>query len=215
MTLVPTRIGGRQLVFMGSAWVLLVMAGHRLLFDYQMTQGNEGRPAARWPADSQITSADGASRLVMFVHPHCPCSRASIEAMARIMVRVQGRVAASILFVKPPGVSANWEQTDIWRSAASIPGVKIQCDEDGAEAARFGAETSGHVFLYDPNGRRLFSGGITAGRGHHGDNAGLDQCLALMIGDDTRYGDTPVFGCPLRNRTFGSDEGSDACRQPR
>ena len=45
-------------------------------------------------------------------------------------------------------------------------------DDDGAEARRFGAETSGQTLLYDARGALAFSGGITGARGHAGDNAG-------------------------------------------
>ena len=45
-----------------------------------------------------------------------------------------------------------------------------------------GATTSGHVLLYDAGGVLRFAGGITDGRGHEGDNAGLDAALALLRG---------------------------------
>ncbi len=53
-------------------------------------------------------------------------------------------------------------------------------DDDGAEAKRFGAETSGQTLLYDERGTLAFSGGITGSRGHAGDNAGRASLLALI-----------------------------------
>ena len=53
-------------------------------------------------------------------------------------------------------------------------------DDDGAEARRFGAETSGQTLLYDEHGALLFSGGITGARGHAGDNAGRASLVALL-----------------------------------
>jgi hypothetical protein len=70
-------------------------------------------------------------------------------------------------------------------------------DADGSEARRFGAETSGHTLLFDPNGSLLFSGGITASRGHAGRNAGESAIIAAVNGKRTDRTGTPVFGCSL------------------
>ena len=73
-------------------------------------------------------------------------------------------------------------------------------DLDGAEARRFGAETSGHTLLFDLDGNLLFSGGITQSRGHAGGNAGESAIVSLV---NTRTADrarTLVFGCSLFDR---------------
>ena len=59
--------------------------------------------------------------LVLAVHPHCPCTRASLDELAVIMTRGSGRVAARVLFVQPEGFSERWAQTDMWRTVRSIP----------------------------------------------------------------------------------------------
>ena len=50
------------------------------------------------------------------------------------MVRSRGLVATRVLFLKPSDVSEDWEKTDLWRSAAAIPGVQVMRDDDGVEA---------------------------------------------------------------------------------
>ena len=140
-----------------------------------------GTPPALWPAQSRIARKPGSLSLVMVVHPHCPCSRASIEELADLMVQAHGRLEASVVFIKPPGFTSNWAKTSLWRSAAAIPGVSETVD-DGREARLFGAATSGQTMGYDRNGRLLFSGGITAARGHLGDNPGASAITALLEG---------------------------------
>jgi len=112
------------------------------------------------------------------------------------MAQVQGRVTAYVLFVKPPGSAENWEKTDLWQSAANIPGVSVVVD-DGAEALRFHAVTSGQTALYDVAGRLLFSGGITGSRGHAGDNAGRSAIVSLLNTGEAEQTETSVFGCDL------------------
>ena len=113
------------------------------------------------------------------------------------MTHAQGLVSANILFVKPHGFAEEWEQTDLWNSAMNIPGVKVMTDEDGVEATRFRSLTSGQAMLYDSNNRLVFSGGITASRGHAGDNEGRSAILAWLTTDTANTKHTAVFGCPL------------------
>ena len=96
------------------------------------------------------------------------------------MTQVQGRVRAQVLFVKPNNFPKEWEKTDLWSSAAMIPGVETMVDSEGVEAHRFGSQTSGQVMLYGADGRLLFSGGITVARGHVGDNAGRNAIVSLI-----------------------------------
>jgi hypothetical protein len=135
----------------------------------------------------------------MFAHPRCPCSRASVAEFAELMAGCGDRVTARVLFYKPKDSADDWARSDTWRSALSIPGVGVAEDEDGVEASRFGAETSGSAVLYDATGKLLFSGGITATRGQRGATDGCRAILALL--EKTPAPEkTPVFGCPIFDR---------------
>jgi hypothetical protein len=107
-----------------------------------------------------------------------------------------------VLFYKPKDSPHDWARSDTWRSALSIPGVAVAEDEDGIEANRFGAETSGSAVLYDATGKLLFSGGITGTRGERGANDGCRAILALLEKAPAPKR-TPVFGCPIFDRTTG------------
>ena len=52
-------------------------------------------------------------------------------------------------------------------------------------------------FVYDAHGDLSFSGGITSGRAHEGDNAGVDRVIACINGGATNSSSTAVFGCSL------------------
>jgi hypothetical protein len=116
------------------------------------------------------------------------------------MAHAYGKANAFVLFTKPAGAGPDWDDTDLRRSAAAIPGVTVLTDENGTEAARFGAETSGHTLVFDPSGTLIFSGGITASRGHAGENAGESAVLAALEQEPTGRDRTPVFGCSLTGR---------------
>jgi hypothetical protein len=175
-------------------------SGLTMLASYANQPGQPASPPARWPESSRLERTPGQATLVMLLHPGCPCSRASVEELDRLMARCHGLVAVHLLFFKPRDFAEGWEKTDLWQRAAAIPGVHLWPDDDGVEAARFGAATSGQAIVYDANDALRFSGGITPSRGHSGDNPGRDAVVALLTASPGRSPDhTPVFGCSLRD----------------
>jgi hypothetical protein len=186
------------LTAVGILWVLVVMAGLGAIHAYESTPGPAGVLQLRWPQGSRACPDPGRANLVLLAHPRCPCTRASLDELARIVARCGDSAAVHILFFQPGGAPGRWGATDLRRRAAAIPGARVLDDPDGHEAARFGAATSGHVLLYDRDGRLLFAGGITAARGQAGANPGSEAVIALLSGASADRGDAPVFGCPLR-----------------
>ena len=188
----------RVILFLSAiSWLVLVCGGLWFLWGYENTPGLAAESPRQWPTDSRIQPAQDQATLVMLAHPHCPCTRASIGELASIMAHSQGRLSAHVLFIRPEGSADDWEETDLWQSASKIPGVEVIPDGDGREARLFHALTSGQTVLYDPHGRLLFSGGITASRGHFGDNAGQASIVSLVNAAVPSQTETSVFGCPL------------------
>lgn len=151
---------------------------------------------AQWPQGSRIIRAHDGFTLIIVLHPHCPCSRASIRELSVLLARCPGTLHPILLLVRPAGIPQGWEQSELWRSANQLREVRAVID-DGTEARRFGAMTSGHTLLFDPAGRLRFCGGITVSRGHEGDNAGVDAIVSTVAGTAALTASTPVFGCPL------------------
>jgi hypothetical protein len=185
---------------LGATWMAALAFGARTLFKYETTPGSIGPVASSWPSASSVPRHSDNPTLVMLAHPHCPCTRASIGELAQIMAHAFGKAHAYVLFTKPRGAGSDWDDTDLRRSAAAIPGVTVLTDEGGTEAERFGAETSGHTLVFDRTGTLVFSGGITASRGHAGSNAGESAVLAALNQAAVDRPGTPVFGCSLKGR---------------
>lgn len=134
--------------------------------------------------------------LVMFAHPKCPCTRASLRELERLLAEMGPQCDTAVVFVQPRRTGDDWPLTATWRAAAAIPGVQVALDRGGTEAARFGARTSGQVLLYDAGGSLAFQGGITAARGHEGDNTGRSAIIAFLNGRPAPSCQ-PTFGCSL------------------
>jgi hypothetical protein len=193
------RPEGNGWLAFGVVWALTLAPGFALLWKYKAQPGEaEGAPPF-WPAESRISRRGDRATLVLFAHPECPCTRASVAELARLMAQFDDRLRAWVVFLRPSDVGAEWDGSDLWQRAAEIPGVTVVRDGDGVESSRFRASTSGATVLYDTSGRLLFSGGITSARGHEGDSAGLERIRSLIRTGKADRSDAPVFGCSLRH----------------
>jgi hypothetical protein len=180
-----------------AVWGLVVGSGILLLEGYAARPGDSDPPPVGWPAESPIRPDVSRSTLLIFLHPRCPCSRASVEELGYILSRCGHRVSVHALLYSPTHLPQGWGQSGIEQDLTALPDVHIWPDRAGAEARRFGVETSGHVVLYDGQGRLAYSGGITAARGHRGENDGQAAVTDRILGKGGDQPGSPVFGCPL------------------
>lgn len=187
-----------MLVAAGLLWFAALAAAASILLTYDNTPGAvTHRAPASWPPQTSLARVEGRPTLVMLLHPKCPCSRASVAELSVLLARAPRTLTIHVLFHSPEGASDDWHRTDLWDAAAAIPGALVGTDQGGAEARRFGIATSGHTLLYDSDGRLQFTGGITASRGHEGDNAGRSTILALLQQRPVERAHASVFGCSL------------------
>ena len=188
-------------------WFTLVAVGFYALTQYELQPGMAARLPENRLADTEFSRSDHRWSLVAFMHPRCPCSRAAVSELTRLVEHSQLPLDVRILFYTPAGESEAWARTDLWHEAALIPGAQLLIDVDGREAKRFDAATSGQTFLYAPDGRLAFAGGLTASRGHYGANPASDR-LGGLLSDPHSSGQaaTPVFGCPLSDALQSTTE---------
>lgn len=189
----------RALLVLTAAWVVVAVLGFHALMRYKGETGPQGQTPPTWPGSTALSLPKDKPLLIMFAHPKCPCTQASLAELEVLAARAEGRFDAAVLFYQPHGFGGDWTNTSSIKTARAIPGVRVLSDEEGAAARAFGAETSGHTVLYGRDGKLQFAGGITGSRGHLGDNAGLETVLKLILNDrsgaDQRA--ASVFGCAL------------------
>src|SRR5262249_24925418 len=104
--------------------------GLGLLLDYKRTPGEAASAPPLWPSTSSLPRDPGRATLVLFAHPRCPCTRASLSELEALLAHVSGGASSSlnplVVMARPPGVDAAWtEDGELWRAARRIPGVTV------------------------------------------------------------------------------------------
>ena len=181
----------------GFIWLVLLGIGFGLLNVYQHTPGPSGEADKGWPVESGIKTTDDHATLIMFLHPYCPCSSASLKELNNITTSCGSAVCAHVVFVLPETSEKDWKDSDLFAAAIESPDLKVVIDKKGDERRIFDAQTSGQVVVYNASGNLVFSGGITASRGHEGDNVGRNAIEEILNGSRPGIAETPVYGCAL------------------
>jgi hypothetical protein len=180
-------MGQRWLVVLLAAWVVALASGILVYHAYATTPRTFNAPPSRWPAASHLP-APREMHVLMFVHPGCPCTRASLRELEDA-VRAQPSPPAVTIVLAEPG-------DEIATLVRRIPRAQMIAD-DGTEALRFEATTSGFTLVYDADGALAFAGGITGSRGHVGANVGAASLRAVLAGHRPETTRHAVFGCSL------------------
>jgi hypothetical protein len=193
----PKAIGYR-LPLLLTAWTAAIVWGTAILAIHDARPG----PAATAASAANLPSAGSSnlSKLLVFLHPKCPCSTATAGELARLMTRCQNRIDVEVFVFQPADQPQSWSETSLVQCVRTIPGITVRFDPDAKLARQVGASTSGQVLLYDRSGQLQFKGGITGSRGHEGDNDGEDAIVARVLNRDVsagRISHTPVYGCAL------------------
>lgn len=182
---------------LGAVWFCAACVGLKVVWTYDNTPGIAAAPEHGWPPASAIPRVAGRPTLLVFAHPCCPCTGATIDEVANIAAQCRDRVSVRVLFFRPTDSSPGWGATDIRRAVENIAGIQVLTDKGGVEARRFHALTSGQTMLYDADGRLQFRGGITGSRGHSDSNPGSDAVVSLILNGKATLDHTPVYGCSL------------------
>jgi hypothetical protein len=176
----------KLIAIVGLVWCGALAAGAHEIYAYSTQPGDRAEAPARWPVESTLAGPDDRAAIVMFVHPACPCSRASLAELAAIAESTD----AAIQIVFPTSGEG-------WEAAGRVRGATRILDPLAGESARFGARTSGHVVVYDRAGALRYAGGITGSRGHRGTNVGRQTVERIVAGSSDRDTSHVVFGCGL------------------
>src|SRR5882724_6512036 len=94
------KISGGIIIACGL-WLAAVNNATTLMIHYSNTPSNTGLAPAIWPGASTISCDSRRPTLIMFAHPHCPCTRASLSELARLLTQTPDKLNTYVVFLKP------------------------------------------------------------------------------------------------------------------
>jgi len=183
-----------------GVWLAVCAAGAGVLMVYSNRPGPQGTPnpvPTGWPLADAVPLDGVRPTLVVFAHPRCPCTKATLSQIERLQASARRGFAVRFAFYEPVGAGADWRDTALWRRAAMMPDSLAVPDPGGGLALACGAMTSGTVGLYGPDGAVRFWGGVTPSRGHEGESVGLAALREILRGEDPGRRTADVFGCSI------------------
>ena len=195
-----SRRSGWVIWVVTAIWFAAFAGGTVAFLRFEFTPGDETRAPLVWPKDSSLALHPEGMTLVLFAHPHCVCTRASLDELQVVLSHHARPMSAQVVFVQLSGFTDQDMTDESWEKAGRIPGIERRIDKEGVEARRFGALVSGYTVLYDSSGKLLFEGGVTGSRGQVGANAGRNSVIGLLRDGKVDTSRTPVFGCYLFDR---------------
>ncbi|WP_158545399.1 hypothetical protein [Bremerella cremea] len=169
---------------------------------YGGAAGATQTPPTSWPTASIISRDTTKPTLLVFLHPECPCTRATLDNLEPMITDFS--VSTFVIYPGNFQLSQPAQNSDLgscrrellrWQT---LPNVTLVSDNENQEAERFRALTSGYCLLFDTAGKLRFSGGVTVSRGHHGANSGLASLRSILSEQGLTDATYPVFGCPLQ-----------------
>lgn len=182
-----------------AVWALFIGLGMAVMDRYDHSPGPRQAASLRWPAVTALNLSPDRLTLLVFVHPQCPCTTATLSELEGLLGQKKGKIAATVVAIIPSSRVKDWEHSELLQKTSMIPQLQLYYDLGGTEARRFGALTSGYALAYDSQGNLRFAGGVTPARGESGDNLGIETLATLADAALGLSTTAPVFGCELQN----------------
>ena len=183
---------------------MAIVIGNWLLFEYSNRPSDSGQIKNHLSQIDSLpdaltnknASSEKRSTILVFYHPHCPCTVATIRNLERSWTRLS-QDSTILAFAYRPS-----ETGDSWISSTSTGilkrmGANVIVDPDGQNCTKFGVLTSGHLLVYNDEGALQFSGGVTSSGGHEGDCPAISDLVQKISNQSKQAKQWPVYGCQI------------------
>src|SRR2546423_15284646 len=91
-------------------WAGLIVAGYAWLLRYNFAAGNTLTAPGRLPPPFGSPGGSRRPQLFIALHPRCPCSRATVAELAKILSRAPNAGDVTVLMYRPADRGESWLQ---------------------------------------------------------------------------------------------------------
>src|SRR4051812_19393355 len=100
-----------RLLLPAIVWLASIAAGGFSIYTYETSPGRQLEAPGDWPQSSAIARSRERPTMLVFVHPRCPCTRATIDELSRIVVENPQALYVKVLYYKPADADSAWDET--------------------------------------------------------------------------------------------------------
>src|SRR6185369_17829372 len=88
-------------VILVGFWALAIGTGMVWMTDYSTRPGGKSVSPIELPLEFVKENDDGRPKLFLFLHPQCPCSRATLTELSRLVSKNTGLAEVRVFFYLP------------------------------------------------------------------------------------------------------------------
>lgn len=180
-------------------WLSLIAVGFYAILSHEFRHESTPTLAPKTQALgldlSSNRPADG-SRIVLGIHPQCPCTQSTLNSLARLL-DAHPALRSEILVYRSKATQGLPSSTVDF--AKTLPRTTLRDDADGFAARSLGISTSGTAVLFDGQSQIRFQGGLTIGRGCPVVGPGERAIAEFLHTNNSHLETAPTFGCLIQS----------------
>lgn len=189
-----------------AIWLLAIAVVFGAFAKYHSTAGAGANAPSTLPIHTMCEQPDCKDyHLLFFVHPGCPCTKASWYELERILPPISTRTHVTAIVVEYLNSIPAEDQTDVVKLIGASKNIDVVFLPENAVRNEFGVTTSGQCLLYNTSDILVFEGGVTPSRNHTGPNKGIEKIMSIAGPAGHQHlkpqlqttQRTKVFGCGL------------------
>src|SRR3954470_1075599 len=109
-------------------WLGLIAAGYAWLLRYGFAPGRIASAPKIVPPSVAPSNYAGHAQIFLALHPRCPCSRATVKELAKILSRIPETINTTVLLYKPANEGESWLQSSLLDECVNC---RVLSDPDG------------------------------------------------------------------------------------
>ena len=185
--------------FLVLIWIALVIVISSYFYIYQYT---DGHIVVRQDYSDAIKLLNSKAEVeypltLLFLHPECPCSDASIYELQQIQ-KLNKEMNYKVVISYPKNTFEKWSNSNRAKRQLNRDSIfELLDDKENVLAKAFGAYTSGFTLIFNTPEDLVFAGGITPSRGH------LGRTIAHEIVQEAsflNFTKNEVYGCSIDSK---------------
>lgn len=184
-----------------SIWVGSIIWSTKAMLIFQFTPGKMGKVFNDFPQKSKLVLDQTLPTLILFLHPKCTCSKASVEEIKIIKSSIKKEFKL-IAVVQTASLKLTDELEKLKEELSTLPHSTIVNDSYSFETNLFSVKTSGQIYIYSSFGELIYTGGSTSSRGTSSPSE-LRRTIASILETNKKPHQLitkSIYGCEMDNK---------------